>query len=267
MNATNSLTNKINVCVAEKIDIRIIGSLEVRRADGTDVDSREWRTGKTSDLLRLLALRVDHSVSTDTLVSTLWPSVERARALASLRTAASQIRHVLSPGCIDRSPAGLQLRGARVDVQEFRTLTATVRQLLGRRDHRSALSTAMEADGLYRGDFTAHNHFAEWAVAERGALADDRLVLLGDAAQAAIGCQEFRLAQDYARRIVDTDPFSELGCRLLMLARAGLGETSYAIREYQRCRELLADEFGVDPSPQTSDLYLRLLRGEESISA
>ena len=36
---------------------RFLGPLVVLRRDGSTVDGREWRTGKTVDLLRLLALQ------------------------------------------------------------------------------------------------------------------------------------------------------------------------------------------------------------------
>jgi DNA-binding SARP family transcriptional activator len=35
-----------------------------------------------------------------------------------------------------------------------------------------------------------------------------------------------------------------------------------ALRTYQRCREVLAEEFGVDPLPETSELYDQILNDE-----
>ena len=43
----------------EPVEIRLLGSLRVRRGDSSVVDASEWRTGKTLDLLRLLALDAD----------------------------------------------------------------------------------------------------------------------------------------------------------------------------------------------------------------
>ena len=42
---------------ADRIEVRLLGPLQVRRADGSLVHPQEWRTGKTVDLLRLLATR------------------------------------------------------------------------------------------------------------------------------------------------------------------------------------------------------------------
>ena len=44
----------------DRIEIRLLGPLYVRRADSTLVEPGAWRTGKTLDLLRLLALGAPH---------------------------------------------------------------------------------------------------------------------------------------------------------------------------------------------------------------
>ena len=40
------------------------------------------------------------------------------------------------------------------------------------------------------------------------------------------------------------------------------GQRSEAIAEFQTCREVLADELGLDPSPETLELYSQILNGE-----
>src|SRR2546429_9747467 len=73
-----------------ELEIRLLGPLRVRRSDGTEVDPREWRTGKTADLLRLLAVRSGQPVPVDTILEALWPRVDPQEGLASPRTAGSQ---------------------------------------------------------------------------------------------------------------------------------------------------------------------------------
>jgi class 3 adenylate cyclase len=47
--------------------------------------------------------------------------------------------------------------------------------------------------------------------------------------------------------------------RQLMLALAAAGERAEALRVWERCRITLVEELGVDPSPETEAVYLRLL--------
>jgi len=45
-----------------------------------------------------------------------------------------------------------------------------------------------------------------------------------------------------------------------MRAHAALGNRAEALRTYHWCRELMADELGVSPSPETEAVYLEVLR-------
>jgi hypothetical protein len=121
---------------------------------------------------------------------------------------------------------------------------------------------AREADSLYRGELRAYDDGADWAQAERQALATTYQALLCDAAEAAVSLGLSIDAVDFAGRAVMLDPFSERASRLLMRGHSEMGELSLALREYERCRTLLADELGIDPSPQTREMHLFLLRSE-----
>ena len=244
------------------LEIRMLGPFQVRRHDGTDVDRSEWRTGKVSDLLRLLALRGGEPVTTQTLVTALWPESDQRHGSASLRTAASQVRRVVGGEFLERSLAGFSLRGVWVDVAEFRELAAKAHHLTGRGEIAAADAVARRADSLYRGDLTAHDEGADWVQNERRALNATYQVLLCDAAETSSALGLGRDAVDFASRAVVLDPFSERASRLLMIGHADVGELSLAFREYERCRTLLADELGIDPSPQTREVHLALLRSE-----
>lgn len=62
------------------------------------------------------------------------------------------------------------------------------------------------------------------------------------------------LAATTARAAIDVDPLRETGHRLLMQAEWARGERAAALRAYERCRRLLDDELGVEPSPETLGL-------------
>ena len=48
-----------------EIRIRLLGPFEVRRPDRSMVGLTEWRTGKTMDLLRILALNNGRATESD----------------------------------------------------------------------------------------------------------------------------------------------------------------------------------------------------------
>ena len=67
-------------------------------------------------------------------------------------------------------------------------------------------------------------------------------------------------AAGWAQQAIELEPFRETGYRLLMEAHAADGNRAEALRVYERCRRLLADELGAYPSPETESVYQRLLQ-------
>ncbi|CAN5188758.1 hypothetical protein BH20ACT5_BH20ACT5_14610 [soil metagenome] len=247
---------------AERVEIRILGSFRVRRADGSLVASQEWRTGKTADLLRLLAVRSQGAVPVERLLEALWPDVDEQRGRASLRTAIAQIRRILGQDSVERRLGGLVLRDAWVDAVAFRTLAREARRLMAGSQPARLVTVTREAEALYLGEFRAHNDNADWAAEEREDLAAVFRGLLADAADAAVELGWMRDAVDFATRSLAADPCSERASRALMQGYAGVGETSRALREFERCRLALAEELGADPSPLTRSVHLKLLTAD-----
>jgi DNA-binding SARP family transcriptional activator len=68
------------------------------------------------------------------------------------------------------------------------------------------------------------------------------------------------LAVQPATELVGLEPFRESAYLRLLRAHAAAGNRGEALRVYDRCRRLLADELGVDPSPELEAVYLDLLR-------
>jgi SARP family transcriptional regulator, regulator of embCAB operon len=54
-------------------------------------------------------------------------------------------------------------------------------------------------------------------------------------------------------------PFRETAWQLLMRAHAAAGNTAEALRAYERCRNLIAEELGVPPSPETQAVHSELI--------
>lgn len=251
----------------DRVEIRLLGPLRVRRADGTVVDPREWRTSKTADLLRLVALRGGEPVSVAALLEALWPGKDEDKSRASLRTALSQIRKVLpGPEVVQRLQDSLVLRDAWVDAVAFTALAAEARRHLREGRLAQALTVTREAEALYLEDFQGNDAGAHWVAQEREVLARAYRTLLADAADAAVELGWMRDAVDFASRSLVVDPCSERAYRALMQAYAGLGETERALREYERCRVALAEELGADPSAQTRALYGQLLSVEPVVA-
>lgn len=242
--------------------VKILGELEVRRNDGSLVERALWRTGKTMDLLRILALSNGRPVRLTSLTEQLWPNATPDRARASLRTAASVIRRATRANCLVRQGDAILLEGAWVDAVMFLNDARRVHTLARAGRHPRALALTQAAERHYTDDFHAHDDESPWARAERDSLKQSRRAMLCQAAESAIQLGDFRDAVTYASTAVRIDPTSEAAHRALMRAYAELGEVGSALRVFEGLRAHLADELGADPSGQTRALHLRLLRGD-----
>ena len=58
------------------------------------------------------------------------------------------------------------------------------------------------------------------------------------------------------------DPYDEAALRTLMRAHVAAGRPASALAEFARIRELLGEELGVEPAPETRALHEALLREE-----
>lgn len=243
------------------VRIELLCEMSVRRRDGSIIGAHEWRTGKTMDLLRLLALEAGHPLRAPGLIDKLWPAAEHARGLASLRTAASEIRTTLhEPGCLERRHDSLVLVGVEVDAVELVEAAAAAHALRAARRYQESLEAAQRAAELYRSDFHAYDDLSPWARDESERLAEAHATALRDGAQSALQLGHFEQALDLAHVVVRSDPLDERAHRVLMRCFAELGEMGRALQVFETYRAHLADELGADPSPQTRELHGWLLR-------
>ena len=232
------------------VEIRLLGFLVVVRRDGSEVDERDWRSGKTRDLLRLLALQAGRPVLTQLLLDRLWPAAAPRQARGSLRTAASKVRTVIRDDCIERQAGSMVLVGAQVDTAALRGLLKAGREDLAEGRAELVVSRARAVERLYQGDFHADDDTSAWAVAEREDLARGRLELLAAAAECCLRLGNEREALLYANAVLFADPLREAVYRAKMRAHAELGEADRALHTFEAYRRRLAGE----PSPQTHEL-------------
>lgn len=109
---------------------------------------------------------------------------------------------------------------------------------------------ARRAVTLYRGDFL-EGLYTEWALAERGRLADLHLQALIRLAQWDQRHGRPDEAMRHAQAAVEAEPLREDLHRLVMQLYADAGLPQLADRQLARCRRILADELGIEPLPET----------------
>ena len=237
-------------------EIVLFGALEIRHAHSPP------RRPPTQRVLALLGFLIaHHSIpqSRDKLVDLLWPDLLPRQGRRMLSDTLWRARKLLTPPSLPDTSL-LQLGG---DAVTFRPDPSTTVDLLAfdqllAAASSSDISSLRAAVALYRGDFL-EDCYDDWALYERERRREQYLsalqrLLAHDQAQGAHDA-----AVQSALRLVQADPLREDGHRALMRLYYLLGRTSDALRAYESCRVVLADELGVEPDVETLSLYDEIL--------
>jgi predicted ATPase/DNA-binding SARP family transcriptional activator len=208
----------------------------------------------------------DRPHTRDLLAGTYWPDLPDATARRRLSKVLWQIRRAFraAPGSPSRdeqgragpSPEILRTAGDTVqlhpdlslwlDVEAFeQRVSASRQQAFG-----LAVDGLLRAAELYRGEFLA-GYYDDWAVVERERLQGMLLEALGRLVAGYKGQGEYDSALGFARRLAAEEPWREEAHREVMRLCHLLGEDAEALKQFEACRQALAEELGVDPSPET----------------
>lgn len=195
-----------------------------------------------------------------------WATMVRG-IVSKLRTACSAAglgSEVISTafGCYQlRLPAD-----ATVDVEAAAADVALAEAALAAGHASEARERATRACSVAAGQFLP-GASGTWVERRQRDLSDIRVRALEALAQAAAACGLPAEALIAAEEAVALEPLRESTHLRLISAHAAAGNRAEALRAYEACRHLLAEELGVRPSTAIEAEYLRLLGDEEDAPA
>jgi predicted ATPase/class 3 adenylate cyclase len=231
------------------MEFRILGPLEVHD------DERQIALGgpKQRALLGVLLLHANESISSERLTDELWGDRPPARAHKLVQGYVSGLRKLLGPArVVTRSPGYLvRVEAAELDALEFERLIAEARtssEPLGRAER---LREALE---LWRGSALADLRLEGFAAREAERLDERRLATLLERIEVDLELGRHVELVGELEALVAAHPLQERLRALLMLALYRSGRQADALELYRATRRLLADELGLDPSPELQRL-------------
>ena len=244
-------------------------SLAVRVLSDFGVDGIEpqaFGSRKARLALQLLAMAAGQAVPADLLIDALWDTVPPARPEDQVAVLMSRLRSVLGRDRIEHRDHGYLLHCDWLDATELAMLTREVETRRETGHVMGAVAAARVALSLIRGDGPQPPP-GEWAQLRHAEL--ERLISRARlvAATALLEAGDWMAAADAASAAVDCDPYDEAALRVLLRAHVMGGRVAGALAIYATARERMADELGIDPSPETTALYTAILRGELIVPA
>ncbi|MBB3674471.1 putative ATPase/DNA-binding SARP family transcriptional activator [Modestobacter versicolor] len=242
------------------VRICLLGPVAVLGEDGQPVDVGGPRARA---LLARLAVEPGRVVGLDTLIEAVWDADPPAAPGNAVQALVSRLRRALPAVPLRAQAHGylLDLPADAVDAGRFEALVARARE---DRDPDRALALLREAEQLWRGPALADLR----DLAFTGPLAARWDELRLTAAEQRLGgeLERGRAAAALAEleELVAAHPLREPLCLLQVRALARLGRSAEALAAYERCRDRLADELGMDPSAALQAEHLAVLRGGAS---
>jgi len=242
------------------MEIRLLGPLEVR--DGKGVVALPRRQQRA--LVAALALRPGEVVSTDRLVTDLWGERAPSSATGSLQNTVSALRKLLGRDILVTQAPGYRLavEPDSVDAHRFEQLLDHARSCEPER--RAPLLA--EALALWRGPALADLGEEEFARLEAGRLDELRVSAHEERIDVELELGRHGALVGELETLVATHPLRERLRGQLMVTLYRCGRQAEALEVYRAARLALADELGLDPSPELQQLERRILRQDPALA-
>jgi SARP family transcriptional regulator, regulator of embCAB operon len=254
--------------ITSRPPIRLVtmGAFAVERA-GRPIPAADFQRRKGRALLAAL-LCAGEPVHRDQLLEWFWPALAPERGLACLFTTLYALRRALEPTLSRGVASSLVVcdgESYRLDLGEDDSwdgeeiLRAAGIAAVAGADALTGEELA-RAEALCAGSFLPEWPYEDWSQRRRAEIEEARVILLEASAEARLAAGQPRAAIARYRQLLALEPESECWHRALMRAYTAAGEVGLALRQYDACRRLMRRSQGSEPSAETVDLFMALLR-------
>jgi len=249
------------------LSLSLLGPFQVA-LDGQPVTG--FKSNKVRALLAYLAVEADKPHRRESLAGLLWPDWPDRDALSNLRYALSDLRGAIGdrttePPFLLISRDSIQFNSAsdyKLDVVEFIEAANEYKNLP------TFLAKLEKAVDLYQGSFLEgfsledSSVFEEWTLLTRERLARQASSMFHALAESYEQREDYLQAQSFTWRQLELEPWDEVAHQRLMRILAHSGQRSAALAQYETCRQVLADELGVEPAEETVAIYEQIRSGK-----
>ncbi len=279
------------------VRVRTFGRFELAK-DGKPVQFSGKIQRKPLDLLKVLIAFGGRDVREERIIDALWPEAPGDLAHKSFEMALQRLRRLIGSDKVLRLQDGLLTLDDRIcwvdtwafermfERSEFgmgseepgspspglltsgkrgkargKSASALPGETSIRRNPQSAMQRMENAISLYRGHFLPADSRQPWSVITRERLRSKFLRLVTKTGEQYEQAGEWKKASVCFERGLEKDAVCEEFYHHLMLCHNALGHRAEAVNTYQRCRAVLHDRLGLEPSPRTEEIH-SVVRGK-----
>jgi DNA-binding SARP family transcriptional activator len=241
-----------------EVQYRILGPVEAIGPEGRALRC----SGRSLQLLALLLINGARVTPADVAIDALWGEALPVHPANALQNVVSRLRGVLGEDAIAWRAEGYELRlvdADAVDARRFEHGVAEGAGAFARGEHAEASRLLSEALGLWRGAALQDLRYAPFATGEADRLEELRLTCVGARIDADLALGRHAELVAELQTLVGEHPLRESLRAQLMLALYRGGRQADALGAYRDARRVLADELGLEPSPELQALERDIL--------
>ena len=241
------------------INVRLFGATSVE-VDGRWLPPGALR-GRPRQILEILAAADGAPVAKDRLSDLVWDGAPPTSYQGTLESYVCNLRHSLGvksgrASVLATSAAGYVLSGPEVSVD----LSEAHQHLAATGSADAVVDHALAAVRLASGDLLESEPYAAWADRARDVFSRAAVTAYVRAAGLATATRRFDDAALLAHEAVRLDRLCELAWQQLVRAYWLAGRHGEALRAYADLRQVMVDELGDEPGPESRELYFAVLR-------
>ncbi|MEM8889378.1 MAG: bacterial transcriptional activator domain-containing protein [Bacteroidota bacterium] len=262
--------DQINVLLAKKdtasIRVQTLGRFQLWRSSEL-VNPKEWGRDVSLQLFQFFVTnRHRHGLHKEQIIDGIWPDLGLKAGQQNFKVANHGVSKVLEPDRKSRTESKYIIRQGptyQLDLEDVWLDTEALLQLIALGNQtitdqpKLAQLAYREATELYQGAYLPARLYEDWSSEERERI---QLLTLG----ALISLSELLIHENpmesirLTQRALQIDASWEDAYRIQMEAYLENGNRPMAIKTYRQCEEILDKEFGVEPLPETQQIYQKI---------
>lgn len=250
---------------SRQMEFLILGPLEVRQ----DGQALSLGGAKQRAVLAILLLEANRVVAVERLAELLWGDKPPPTAAHAIEVYISQLRRTLEPDgspyrLLLTGPAGYSLRidAGSIDATRFQRLVDSAAEL-SLEDRKVQLTKAL---ALWRGAALADFAAESFAIGEAARLGELRVHAIEERIDADLALGRHAVVVGELVALTGEHPLRERLSGQLMVALYRSGRQAEASDVYQRTRERLVEELGMEPGPNLQSLLRQIVTQDPALT-
>lgn len=235
------------------------------------VEEAEWRRKKGKSILKFLVAHEGKPVSVDQLVDTFWPEIEPEKGYRNLHVTVHFLRRLLEPSPVSRSESSHILHengffrfvpttDCKVDIYDYQNLFRLAKSYEDEGQTENMITCYKQMIDMYGTGFLEDDLYEDWTESFRDQYKRMFIDTLMKVADYEESHGHFDLAVEFLNHILKVDPYDEKVHLQIMQIHLKKDNRNQAIRQYEKCMDLLRNELGIEPSSHLQDLYQKILQ-------